>query len=102
MLEVKVLSNYRELYSSGHETEKSPFSDMMLHIEEAVAKVKECPYVLGLASTIGWEERAIEYVKEGIAPSSNLCLVLIDLRDGTMHYNSSDQRLPQFLPYLVK
>ena len=100
MLEVKMLSDYRELHLSGHEAEEIAFGELMLHVEEAIKKVKKHPYVLALAATTHWEGKAINYAKEGVGLSPNLCLVLIDLRDKRMHYNPEDERLEKVLPFL--
>ncbi len=100
MLELKVLSDYKELYLSGHDAENISFAEMMLHVEEAIPKVKKCPYVLALASTTRWEDRAIGYAKEGVGLSPNLCLVLIELKDKVPHSKPDDTRLEKVLPYL--
>lgn len=100
MLEVKVLSGYKEMHLSGHEAEQITFGELMLHVEEVLKKVKKYPYVLALAATTHWEGKAIEYAKEGVGLSPNLSLVLIDLRDKRMHYNFNDERLEEVLPFL--
>ena len=100
MLEVKVLSDYKEILLTSHEAEQISFGELMLHVEEARKKVKNCPYVLALPATTHWEGKAVQYAKEGDGLSPNLCMVLIDLRDKTMHYNPEDERLEGVLPFL--
>jgi len=99
ILEVRVLSDYKNLHLRGFDTEIS-FGEMMVRVEQAIARAKEYPCVLGLVSTSGWEEEAVNYVKEGRALSPRLSLVLAELKDKKMHYNPGDTRLAQVLPYL--
>lgn len=99
ILEVRVLSNYRELHLRGFDDQIS-FGGVMVQVEEGVAKAKGFPCVLALASTSGWNEEAIAYAREGKVLSPTLSLVLIELKDKKMHYNPGDQRLVQVLPYL--
>ena len=100
-LEVKVLSDYREIHVTGHEAEQIAYSELMLHIEEAVKSMKGGnPYVLALAATTHWEGKAIDYAKEGVGVYPDLCLVLIDLRDKRVYYNADDERLEKVIPFI--
>jgi len=100
-LEVKVLSDYKELHLSGHEAAEITSGELMLHIEEAKKKAKKGTHVLALAATTHWEEKAIVRAREGVEVfSPNLCLVLINLREKRIHYNAYDERLEKVVPFL--
>lgn len=100
LLELKVLSNFRELFLSGADSGKASFGQLMLEVEGAQAKPKGYPHILALASPTGWDDRSVEYAREGRSLVGNLAVVLIDLRKGELHYNAADPRLERVLPYL--
>ncbi len=99
LLEVRVLSDYRQLHLSGRDVERISPGEMMLHVEEVVSKIKRDPYVLALAATPGWGQQAIDRIKQVGSLYPNLRLVLIDLKGGDMHYEHDD-KLERILPYL--
>lgn len=98
-LETRVLSNYKGFYWNGFDTNEIPFAEMMRHVEEAAAKAKAVPYVLGLAATTHWGKQAVDYATEGKCPP-NMCLVLIGLQNNMTYYNPQDETLKKVVPYL--
>ncbi len=99
LLEVRVLSDYKQLHLSGRDMERTTPGELMLHVEEVAPKAKGDTYVLALAATPGWSDQAIERIKQVGSLYPNLRVVLIDLKDKEMHYEHDD-KLERILPYL--
>jgi|APSaa5957512622_1039677.scaffolds.fasta_scaffold40889_2 hypothetical protein len=100
VLQVKVLSNSKQLYFKGIDSQKMTDTDMSQQSREAINTSKDCSYVLVLASTIGWTKKAIELVKSGNVLSPNISLVLVDLKGRGIFYNQIDRKLGPVLYYI--
>ena len=98
-LEVRVLSDYKQLHLSGRDMERITPGELMLHVEEVAPRVKGDSYALALAATPGWSDQAIERIKQVGSLYPNLRVVLIDLKDKEMQYEHDD-KLERILPYL--
>ena len=92
--EVKILSHYRELYFAGVDKRKFGLAEIMPYIEQL--REKGDRYVLALASTTGWSDKAINYVKN----NTMLNLILVDLNSKEIYYNPANIELENYLYYL--
>lgn len=99
VLETMVLSRLEAHAHVGFDTEAMTLSDLMPRLEAAAeeAETTDATYVLGLASTGGWADDAVAYLRgdtQGRSYSHRLLLpYLIDLHAGECFYNELDERL---------
>jgi DNA repair exonuclease SbcCD ATPase subunit len=91
--QVRILSHYKELYFAGVDKRKFTLAEIMPFIEEL--KGKDDRFVLALASTTGWSDKAIDYVKK--TPYN---LILIDLRTKNFYYNPAKIELEDYIYYI--
>jgi len=99
-MQIKVLSNYEQLLINGFDSRRMNVSDIVKHSQQALEAVKDCPLISVLASTTGWSDKAIDYVRGGNVSSPELSLVLVDLKSKELYYHQSDHRLSKILYYL--
>ncbi|MFC1978734.1 hypothetical protein ACFLVP_01985 [Chloroflexota bacterium] len=99
-MQVKVISNYEQLYINGFDSRKMNVADIAQHSQQVLEDSKDCPSVSVLASTTGWSDKAIDYIQGGELSSPELSAVLIDLKSKELYYYKPDHRLSKVLYYL--
>jgi len=103
VLEARCFSHLKAHASDGFDVTPAPL-DELLPILQARAKEAEegqRPYILGLASTVGWEARATEYIAASVSGHSYshryLLPCLIDLVGGELVYDQLNERIQPFV-----
>lgn len=101
-VEAQVLSNLAAHARDGFTTQPVTAEELHSRLQSAieVAEASKAAVILGLASTSGWEQAALEMISADVRGGSfthRLVMpCLIDLVNGTVTYNTLDERLKPF------
>lgn len=97
-LQVKVLSDFRQLFTYGYDGEPLSINDITPHVTLSVTAGSKCSLVLVLASITGWSREAASYLEEDRLVIHNGCVMLVDLQSESVHYGPSAERALEFSP----
>lgn len=103
IIELRCVSHLESHASVGFDTTPFALAELfpMLQKSAQIAEANRRPHILGLASTTGWDEEAVNYVSADASGRSYahrfLLPFLIDLNTGSIFFNKSDDRALPFV-----
>ena len=110
VLEARTFSHLEAYVRQGFDTQPATVEDLVALLNTYIkeSEQKEMAYVVGLASTTGWDERTRTYIQGERTGEAffhrHVLPLLVDLETGEVVYNEQDDRLaplaPLFAPQL--
>jgi methyl-accepting chemotaxis protein len=101
VIEAVVVSDLEAYAANGFDTAPAGVDDLLGYVEQAIheSESEGVTYLLGVASPTGWTDRVRDEIMAGEGDDGvlsrarfgrNVSVVLVDLQDGSLHYDEAD------------